>query len=1051
MLTNFVLNQNNILSNYSKPQPVKSQLSNKQVEKIVKQQDIVVNRFVNTLDNNIQNYLIGNIGKKDINLFLPIKNALWQLWNESWLLGQVNAAEELRAVKFSSGDSLVTFAKRESDEVKKDKAIKKLDSFNEQYKTNGKFDENKILKVIGKKRNSITDKQLANIIKQLEKDEDKLNEKVTGVRTRPFKFPSNDSSNKAYEQVQQLREQQENVKPPNLENTNFGKAYLDQRFSTIANVSKESFNQSFSTRLNEIIPDYFNDNRSDKDRSYVTKIRRMYISDTRNIDEYKNKDAVLSSIITSYEQPEIIDRTGIIKREIFRLQEELRGKSIKQKQLYFDRINELKKELTNEPKRIKQEIAKSEDKSKQFISISQEDKEKLGLTKNSYSIKELEKIRSDVRKQIRQQDQNFYNTKRIALTELNAAYNLGRLDYYQNNNIDYVRWEVSVEHKYRELNSANKNDAGTIRSYNAKGNYGALAGKYQGVVCPVCWERNGKVYSISEITSNAELQIPVHPFCACILVPVKDDDDDNPKKKKKFKVKTSDLLNNSVLKWAAGAGVAILGTAAMYAAFRMTRGKVVQPTVIDQTPQVTKIIPKPIKAPNYIKRIADETIDTIIENEEQILKDVRKKADKVAKKQINKPSETTTNKPINIVDVVDELPTIPNDPPSIIDVARENQDEILEQLPSKVNDVIEDSPIALPELQPKRPNINIQPKELTEEYVYVDAVPLNIPTETVDITPYNTQVNTAISQDYLDEVGDVLEYAIQQRNNFNTINPASVVSSSTRNELDDIASRLEQYKEYLSSAATKADKDAIIKQYRNDIRQVNNIINKYEQDNVLIYTEMRTLMSLRNEGITRLGNTLGNVDDDIATIFGSTNIGRRINDELVDLERILINRYDDLNAELGGYYKRAKRIKDEISNANPRLTLDYLRKIKGNLTKSLTKIKPNEFNVNDVSDRLMQLEEMLSKVNKIGAEDFFYYSDRLEQLTTYVKQFEKQITNTLLDVDLKTLIKQLEGSRNPDNDLLTAAIILSDYKDTIRQTYNKINGLNVNLILKFNS
>lgn len=1213
MLTNFVLNQNNILSNYSKPQPVKSQLSNKQVEKIVRQQDIVVNRFVNTLDNNIQNYLIRNIGKKDINFFLPIKNALWQLWNESWFLGQINAAEELRDVnrvkrssKFSSNSKLVTFARGDAgDELLRADRKQRKQKVEKKERTKRVIEKKTDTKEVKELTQEERDKLLANReqrnnvnkigTKQIKKD--KISIKVDDKK---YRFTDNERANAAYKQIQQLREQQEETIAPDLERTKFNESYLNSRLTTLANKTSSNFETAYRDRLNEVVPDYFNDNRSDKDKSYVTKIRRMYISNARNIDEYKEKNNVLTNIIDSYVEPEIEVPKIItnLENDINRKRNQLnKERNPNERKRLRSELVDLQDELDNEKKKqrkLDRNFDKVPNKSEQFISISESDRRKLNLTKDTYSIKELEKIRSDVRKNIRQQDQNFYNTKRIALTELNAAYNLGRLDYYLEKGIEYVRWEVSVEHKLRELNSSNKSDAGTIRSYNAKGNYDNLTGKYKGSVCPVCWERNGKVYSINEVTTNAELQIPVHPFCACILVPVKDDDDDNPKKnKKKFKVKTSDLLNNSVLKWAAGAGVVILGTAAMYAAFRMTRGKVVQPPLQEQMPKVTKLLPKSIQVPDYIKRNSDSVIDTIVDNQDQLLNAANKTKTKVVN--VIKTSEEIedikyniaevrhdieeTNKLLKRVQLVKELdaedveldelgiktwdsvkqvllnedvldddnvlygtkiqirmsknegtevtfpltkrgakdaveeykiqpPVIPNeliaDPYfhddfyvlEIADLYNNNfvyeidsyvqteetlkaalkkqergltkgerikldvlnkkgkweleniENTFKEELTNYTTELDElQQQLLLPELQPKRPKVN----ELNDEYVYVDAVPLNIPTKTVDITPYTNQVNTAISQDYLDEVDDVLEYAIQQRNNFNTINPASVVSSSTRNELDDIGSRLEQYKNYVSSIATKADKDAIIKQYRNDIRQLNNIINKYEQDNVLIYTEMRTLMSLRDEGITILGNTLGNVDDDIATIFGSTNIGRRLNQELVDLEQILINRYDDLNAELGGYYNQAKTIKEEITKANPRLTLDYLRRIKGNLTKSLTKIKPNEFDVNEVSDRLVQLEKMLSKVNKISAEDFFYYSDRLEQLTTYVKQFEKQITNTLLDVDLKSLIKQLEGSRNSDNDLLTAAIILSDYKDTIRQTYNKINGLNVAIILKFNT
>lgn len=1102
MLTNFVLNQNNILSNYSKPQPVKSQLSNKQVEKIVKQQDIVVNRFVNTLDNNIQNYLIGNIGKKDINLFLPIKNALWQLWNESWFLGQINAAEELRAAKFSSGDSLVTFnaddllradRKQRREEAKRTEAINELQGFNERYKTNGEFDVDKILRTSGKRRNDVTDEQINRSIRALQKEEDELYTRISGtkqtttkqkvekkeraakkqiektsnaannereltqeererfrdniadkkgidtednrttrinpVRQRkdakeklPFEdtqvYPDDTKTDNTYRQVAQLRRQQEKTIAPDLERTKFGQAYLDKRFNEVSKSLNQKFVFFYKDELVKkdengkviggIVPDYFNDNRSDKDKSYVTKIRRMYISNARDIDEYKYKDAVLSSIITSYEQPEIIDRTGIIKREISRLQEELRGKSIKQKQLYFDRINELKKELTNEPKRIKQEIAKSEDKSKQFISISQEDKEKLGLTKNSYSIKELEKIRSDVRKQIRQQDQNFYNTKRIALTELNAAYNLGRLDYYLEKGIEYVRWDVSVEHERRRLNPSNNkddkqglSDAGTIRSYNSK----RYKGKpFQGSVCPVCWERNGEVYSISRVVNDAELQIPVHPFCACILVPVKDDDDDNPKKKKKFKVKTSDLLNNSVLKWAAGAGVAILGTAAMYAAFRMTRGKVVQPPLQDQIPKVTKLLPKVIQAPDYIKDGANSVVDTIVDNQDQLLQQAMK----------------TKAKVVNTV-----------------------KDEVIPV----------DIPTALPELQPK-PKL-LQPALIRDE-IELDVIPLGIPDKQIDITPYQAVINNSVNKvnpntttTYNDDVTSTLEEVIKQKREFNLITPTHV-TNTVRTEVDEIRTRLTQYQSYLRKDLTAAERNRIIQDYRNDITKLNTIISKYEKDNVLIYGEIKGLTNLRDEGEQLIARNLDKAATDNAkVIFANSEIGRKINNELVELNEILRSRINDTAKEnTTSYYAKAKQLKQQITTSNSELTLDYLNSIKRNIINSVDNL-PNFPTA--IDDSLNNLTNLLRQTDKLTSEQFFEYSEALDELTEIVKSIDRRITPTLLDVDLQTVIANTTRSSDKNKELLATSQFLLDYQDGIRQIYNRINNLNVALILKFNT
>ena len=1085
MLTTYALNQNNILSNYSKS-PVKSQLlSNKQVEKIVKQQGIVVNNFINQLDNNIQNYLIGNIGKNSINLFLPIKNSLWFLWNASWMLGQLNAAEELRAAKFNSGNNLVTFnaddllradRKQSRKEAKQTEAINELQGFNERYKTGGEFDVDKILRTGGKRRNDVTDEQINKSINALKKEEADLYTRISGTKQqvekkeraakkviekpsntandekeltdeerdrlrdnvaankgkdqednrttrintvrqtqrketkqrKPFEdtqvYPDNTREDNAYRRVAQLRRQQEKTTPDNLQQTKFGQSYLGSRLTVIANKTNVDFELAYRDKLNKIVPDYFESNRSTKDASYVKKIREMYLNNDGVITKLRKRDEIITELLNNYEPTvEESDATRAIdklKADIELNRNRLsKSKDGEQRQYYI-------KLIANQNALLNKKLNAEDRKAIKVKGIipSQKDKDEAGLTEDAYSIEELEKLKLVNKKNIRQQDQNFYNTKRIALTELNAAYNLGRLDYYQNNNIDYVRWEVSVEHKRRELNSANKNDAGTIRSYNAEGNYGALAGKFQGSVCPVCWERNGRVYSISDVVNDAELQIPVHPFCACILVPVKDDDDDNPNKKKKFKVKTSELLNNSVLKWAAGAGVAILGTAAMYAAFRMTRGKVVQPPLAEQIPKVTKLLPKVIQAPDYIKDSANSVVDTIVDNQDQLLKQAMK----------------TKAKVVNTV-----------------------KDEV-EQIPV---DIL----TALPELQPK-PKL-LQPALVRDE-IELDVIPLGIPDKQIDITPYQAVINNSVNKvnpntttSYDDDVTSKLEEVIKQKREFNLITPTHV-TNTVRTEVDEIRTRLTQYQSYLRKDLTAAERNRIIQDYRNDITKLNTIIGKYEKDNVLIYGEIKGLTNLRDEGEQLIARNLDKAATDNAKIvFANSEIGRKINNELVELDAILRTRISDINTK-GSYYDQAKQLKQQITTSNSELTLDYLNKIKPSIIKSVDKL-PN-FPI-AIDDSLNNLTNLLQQTDKLTSDKFFEYSEALDELTEIVKSIDQRITPTLLDADLNTVIANTTRSSDKNKELLATSQFLLDYQDGIRQIYNRINNLNVALILKFNT
>jgi hypothetical protein len=127
----------------------------------------------------------------------------------------------------------------------------------------------------------------------------------------------------------------------------------------------------------------------------------------------------------------------------------------------------------------------------------------------------------------RSQDRGVWKPGRIgrlARTELGAAYNLGRLEAYLNNGIQYVRWDVDPEHFAR------------------------------GVVCELCNYRskfNGGIYPITEILNDPRLHLPVHPYCLCVLRPLNDTQAETGLLTKIGKIFQKGLDNN-VLKWMLG-------------------------------------------------------------------------------------------------------------------------------------------------------------------------------------------------------------------------------------------------------------------------------------------------------------------------------------------------------------------------------------------------------------------------------------------------------------------------------------------------------------------
>ena len=463
-------------------------------------------------------------------------------------------------------------------------------------------------------------------------------------------------------------------------------------------------------------------------------------------------------------------------------------------------------------------------------------------------------------------------------------------------------------------------------------------------------------------------------------------------------------MNNSVLKWAAGAGVAILGTAAMYAAFRMTRGKVVQPPLAEQIPKVTKLLPKVIQAPDYIKDSANSVVDTIVDNQDQLLKQAMK----------------TKAKVVNTV-----------------------KDEV-EQIPV---DIL----TALPELQPK-PKL-LQPALVRDE-IELDVIPLGIPDKQIDITPYQAVINNSVNKvnpntttSYDDDVTSKLEEVIKQKREFNLITPTHV-TNTVRTEVDEIRTRLTQYQSYLRKDLTAAERNRIIQDYRNDITKLNTIIGKYEKDNVLIYGEIKGLTNLRDEGEQLIARNLDKAATDNAKIvFANSEIGRKINNELVELDAILRTRISDINTK-GSYYDQAKQLKQQITTSNSELTLDYLNKIKPSIIKSVDKL-PN-FPI-AIDDSLNNLTNLLQQTDKLTSDKFFEYSEALDELTEIVKSIDQRITPTLLDADLNTVIANTTRSSDKNKELLATSQFLLDYQDGIRQIYNRINNLNVALILKFNT
>jgi hypothetical protein len=128
--------------------------------------------------------------------------------------------------------------------------------------------------------------------------------------------------------------------------------------------------------------------------------------------------------------------------------------------------------------------------------------------------------------------------------------------------------------------------------------------KMDGIVCPICQERAiydygyGKgIIKIDDLLSNSQSQPLLHANCSCFLTSVEESETKEP-----FNVPIyiSSLLNNNVVKWAAAG---ILGTAAMYAAFKKSN---VTPLNI---PDIIRSKPAVVTTKALSQTLLDDIID----------------------------------------------------------------------------------------------------------------------------------------------------------------------------------------------------------------------------------------------------------------------------------------------------------------------------------------------------------------------------------------------------------------------------------------------------------
>jgi len=377
-----------------------------------------------------------------------------------------------------------------------------------------------------KPRKGISNKEQRLIEQQLKKQQ-----KLQTTKLSDDKIPANiRDSVRAIESRRQIESTRGDV--PLLEQTEFGKSYLNKRINVLTN----DLNERYKDTLKQVVPEYLADNKKDKDVNYYRRI------------------------------------SGMLTRE-----------DAKQMELYNKQLDLINGKLKDIPSKEIAEINVPSYKRQEFrntkynpeVPLSPGNKKLLNELpdKAVYTREDIKSYRDKLLEKVRKLKDNQARTKRIAITEMGHAYNLGRLDYYVKQGIKFVKWNNSIEHKratippdyrqkYAELFTRRLEQV-IDRPFQLE------TFKMDGIVCPICQERAiydygyGKgIIRVEDLLNNIQTQPLLHANCSCFLTESKESETKEP-----FNVPIyiSSLLNNNVVKWATAG---ILGTAAMYAAFK---------------------------------------------------------------------------------------------------------------------------------------------------------------------------------------------------------------------------------------------------------------------------------------------------------------------------------------------------------------------------------------------------------------------------------------------------------------------------------------------------
>jgi hypothetical protein len=604
--------------------------------------------------------------------------------------------------------------------------------------------------------------------------------------------------------------------------------------------------------------------------------------------------------------------------------------------------------------------------------------------------------------------------ERMVITELNAAYNLGRLEAFMSRGIKLVRWNNDAENA--SSFAPNMQSGQLIRGYMTRYRYfGFPYDPKLHRVCPLCQERAKRetiygvgIYALEDLLSPTAVMSapPLHPYCECYLEPIYRREENQIRKKLlKAKVGSEALgideqtasnnrkaLGRWVIGAATGAG-AILSMALMY---RMFRRSVTQP-------------PPPPPASPAVEEVITTTGGVI--------------------QRILLPPSTPPQPPVQ-----PSSPQAPPQPPSQRPALPELERPPLPlpQLPGQPLEIPQTS--VLPELQ-----LTPEQNQILEE---------TLQTETYQST--GQPIGSRIDDEVAASRQAVSEFA-RISPNISVPRGAGVAPGATWEQvLTGIQNRIAQYRDFGIDGGdtTASQRRALIRQYRQDINLINREISRIDNNTSELYVRLQRLTRIKAEAQAALERALlaadGTIDPrrvDTEALVNKTNKLSELTDQQREVERslrqtIALHARDGFKSQLVDLRRQLRE--------NPYIQEMYIQEQAPKINAAFERL-PNDGRISILEANSAELNRL---VNRSFREGLTY--EQYRRLSNVAENLEDRLieitrTTRLPDIDVEADLIATLRPGYAQQDIVLKAQSIRDNKNVLDEIRNRITTINYRL------